>query len=262
MLTDLGATEQYMREQEKEHEREMLSLQWERYKAQSLTNQLLGDAVDAMSGSATNALVGLINGTQSWQQALANIGNTILSSVIGTIVQIGTEWVKQQLIGDTARTMATTKALAEAAALSSAWATPAYLANVATMGGAGATGLTGLTTGVAAAKTLGLAGARYNGGAVNGGNLYRVGENKVPELFQTNNGRQYMIPGENGRVIPGRDIGGGGGVNMPVTINVQTTNGFSDEDSRRLEQTMERVAMKMMARESQRPGGMLQPRRK
>lgn len=49
---------------------------------------------------------------------------------------------------------------------------------------------------------------------------------------------------------------------MPVNITVQTTNGFSDEDSRRLEQTMERVAMKMMARESQRPGGMLQPRRK
>lgn len=262
MLTDLGATEQYMREQEKAHEREMLSLQWERYKAQSLTNQLLGDAVDAMSGSATNALVGLVNGTQSWQQALANIGNTILSSVIGTIVQMGTEWVKQQLIGDTARTMATTKALAEAAALSSAWATPAYLANVATMGGAGATGLTGLTTGVAAAKTLGLAGARYNGGAVNGGSLYRVGEHGIPELFQTSNGRQYMIPGENGRVIPGRDLFSGGGINMPVNINVQTTNGFSDEDSRRLEQTMERVAMKMMARESQRPGGMLQPRRK
>ncbi|XQK56093.1 hypothetical protein ACOI36_15705 [Escherichia coli] len=99
MLTDLGATEQYMREQEKAHAQEMLSLEWERYKAQSMSNQLLGDTVDAMSGSATNALVGLVNGTQSWQQALANIGNTILSSVIGTLVQMGAEWVKQQLIG-------------------------------------------------------------------------------------------------------------------------------------------------------------------
>ena len=105
-------------------------------------------------------------------------------------------------------------------------------------------------------------GGRYNGGSVNGGSLYRVGEHGIPELFQTSNGRQYMIPGENGRVIPGRDLFSGGGINMPVNITVQTTNGFSDEDSRRLEQTMERVAMKMMARESQRPGGMLQPRRK
>lgn len=262
MLTDLGATEQYMREQERAHAQEMLSLEWERYKAQSMSYKLLGDTVDAMGGSATNALVGLVNGTQSWQQALANIGNTILSSVIGTLVQMGAEWVKQQLIGEAASAAATAKALAEATALGSAWATPAYLANVATMGGAATVGGTSLATGVAGAKALGLAGARYNGGAVNGSNLYRVGEGGKMELFTTTDGKQYMIPGENGRITPNRDLVSGGGVNMPVTINVQTTNGFSDEDSRRLEQTMERVAMKMMARESQRPGGMLQPRRK
>lgn len=262
MLTDLGATEQYMREQERAHAQEMLTLEWERYKAQSMSYKLLGDTVDAMGGSATNALVGLVNGTQSWQQALANIGNTILSSVIGTLVQMGAEWVKQQLIGEAASAAATAKALAEATALGSAWATPAYLANVATMGGAATVGTTSLATGVAGAKALGLAGARYNGGAVNGGNLYRVGEGGKMELFTTTGGKQYMIPGENGRITPNRDLVSGGGINMPVTINVHTTNGFSDEDGRRLEQTMERVAMKMMARESQRPGGMLQPRRK
>lgn len=262
MLEDLGATEQYMREQERAHAQEMLTLEWERYKAQSMSNQLLGDAVDAMSGSATNALVGLVNGTQSWQQALANIGNTILSSVIGTLVQMGAEWVKQQLIGEAASAAATAKALAEAAALGSAWATPAYLANVATMGGAATVGGTSLVTGVAGAKALGLAGARYNGGAVAAGSLYKVGEHGKPEIFQASNGSQYMIPGDNGRVIPNRDIGGDGGINMPVNITVQTTNGFSDEDGRRLEQTMERVAMKMITRESQRPGGILQPRRK
>ena len=49
---------------------------------------------------------------------------------------------------------------------------------------------------------------------------------------------------------------------MPVTINVQTTNGFSEEDGRNLENTMERVAMKLMRQESTRPGGMLAPRRR
>lgn len=262
MLTDLGATEQYMREQEKAHETEMLSLQWERYKAQSMTNRLLGDAVEAMSGSATNALVGLINGTQSWQQAIANIGNTILSSVIGTIIQMGTEWVKQQLIGEAASAAATAKALAEAAALGSAWATPAYLANVATMGGAGTAGLTGLTTGVAAAKTLGLAGSRYNGGAVNGGNLYRVGEGGKMELFTTTGGKQYMIPGENGRITPNRDLVSGGGINMPVTINITAENGWTEQDSAKLQETMKKVAMGVVIEQSTRPGGMIQPRRK
>ncbi|MCK3346443.1 tape measure protein [Escherichia coli] len=262
MLEDLGATEQYMREQERAHEQEMLSLQWERYKAQSMSNQLLGDAVDAMSGSATNALVGLVNGTQSWQQALANIGSTILSSVIGTLVQMGAEWVKQQLIGEAASAAATAKALAEATALGSAWATPAYLANVATMGGAATVGTTSLATGVAGAKVLGLAGARYNGGAVNGGNLYRVGEGGKMELFTTTDGKQYMIPGENGRITPNRDLVSGGGVtiNSPITIN--TTNGFSEEDSRRLEDTMKRVAMSVVREQSTRPGGMIQPRKR
>ena len=175
---------------------------------------------------------------------------------------MGAEWVKQQLIGEAANAAATAKALAEATTLGSAWATPAYLANVATMGGAGTTGLTGLTTGVAAAKTLGLAGARYNGGNVNAGNLYRVGEHGKPEIFKANNGSQYMIPGDNGRVISNRDIGGGGGVtiNSPITIN--TTNDFSDEDSRRLEEVMKRVAMGVCRQESTRPGGMLAPRRR
>ena len=262
MLEDLGATEQYMKEQERAHAQEMLSLEWERYKAQSMSYKLLGDTVDAMGGSATNALVGLVNGTQSWQQALANIGNTILSSVIGTLVQMGAEWVKQQLIGEAASAAATAKALAEATALGSAWATPAYLANVATMGGAATVGGTSLATGVAGAKALGLAGARYNGGAVNGGNLYRVGEGGKMELFTTTDGKQYMIPGENGRITPNRDLVSGGGVtiNSPITIN--TTNGFSEEDSRRLEDTMKRVAMGVVREQSTRPGGMLQPRRK
>ncbi|WWQ70368.1 hypothetical protein mEp013_87 [Escherichia phage mEp013] len=262
MLEDLGATEQYMKEQERAHAQEMLSLEWERYKAQSMSYKLLGDTVDAMGGSATNALVGLVNGTQSWQQALANIGNTILSSVIGTLVQMGAEWVKQQLIGEAASAAATAKALAEATALGSAWATPAYLANVATMGGAATVGGTSLATGVAGAKALGLAGARYNGGAVNGGNLYRVGEGGKMELFTTTDGKQYMIPGENGRITPNRDLVSGGGVtiNSPITIN--TTNGFSEEDSRRLEDTMKRVAMGVVREQSSRPGGLIQPRRK
>lgn len=262
MLIDLGATQQQLRQEEIAHEQQILDLKWQQWKKQGDINNMIGSMVDNLSNGAGSAFTGLLNGTQSLQESLANVGSTIISSVIGGLVQMGAEWVKQQLIGEAATAAATAKSLAEATSLGSAWATPAYLANVATMGGAGTAGLTGLTTGVAAAKTLGLAGARYNGGAVNAGSLYRVGEHGEAELFQTSNGRQYMIPGENGRIIPGRDIGGAGGVtiNSPITIN--TTNGFSDEDSRRLEEAMRRVAMGVCRQESTRPGGMLQGRRR
>ncbi|EGJ3266847.1 hypothetical protein IHK48_000195 [Escherichia coli] len=142
------------------------------------------------------------------------------------------------------------KALAEANALPFPANLPAY-----------AQAMSAGTQILSAIRGIAFGGGRYNGGAVNGGNMYRVGESNKPELFQSG-GRQYMIPGENGRIIPNRDISGGGGVtiNSPITIN--TTNGFSDEDSRRLEETMKRVAMGVCRQESTRPGGMLAPRRK
>ncbi|XQK56094.1 hypothetical protein ACOI36_15710 [Escherichia coli] len=154
--------------------------------------------------------------------------------------------------------------MGEAVALSSAWSTPAYLASVATMGGAATAGSAAMATGLAGAKALGLAGARYNGGAVNGGNLYRVGEHGKPEIFQSRNGEQYMIPGDNGRIISNRDIGGAGGGNVSINapISVYPQNGWSDEDAKKLQQDMEKICMGLIHRESSRPGGMLQPRRK
>lgn len=262
MLLDLGASQQQLRQEEIAHEQQILDLKWQQWKKQGDINAMIGSMVDNLSNGAGSAFTGLLNGTQSLQESLANVGSTIISSVIGGLVQMGAEWVKQQLIGEAATAAATAKSLAEATTLGSAWATPAYLANVATMGGAGTVGLTGLTTGVAAAKTLGLAGARYNGGAVNGGSMYRVGEHGVPELFQDNGGRQYMIPGDNGRIIPGRDLVGGGGLTMNNTFNIQANNGWTEQDSKALQQTIENTAMRLMQRESTRPGGMLQGRRR
>lgn len=261
MLIDLGATQQQLRQEEIAHEQQILDLKWQQWKKQGDINAMIGSMVDNLSNGAGSAFTGLLNGTQSLQESLANVGSTIISSVIGGLVQMGAEWVKQQLIGEAASAAAMAKSMAEATALGSVWAGPAYLANVATMGGAGTAGLIGLSTGVAAAKTLGVAGARYNGGAVNGGSLYRVGEHGEAELFQTNNGRQYMIPGDNGRIIPGRDIGGGNiSINAPITVYPQ--NGWSEQDSKALQQTIENTAMRLMQRESTRPGGMLQGRRR
>ena len=143
------------------------------------------------------------------------------------------------------------KALAEANALPFPANLPAY-----------AQAMSAGTQIISAIRGIAFGGGRYNGGAVGAGNLYRVGEHGKPEIFKANNGSQYMIPGDNGRVISNRDIGGGGGVtiNSPITIN--TTNGFSDEDSRRLEEVMKRVAMGVCRQESTRPGGMLAPRRR
>ncbi|EOU4674132.1 tail tape measure protein, partial [Escherichia coli] len=122
--------------------------------------------------------------------------------------------------------------------------------------------LTAGTQIISAIRGIAFGGGRYNGGAVNGGKLYRVGERGVPELFTSTGGKQYMIPGEGGRVTPGRDLVGGGGITMNNTFNIQANNGWTEEDSKALQQTIENTAMRLMQRESQRPGGILQPRRR
>lgn len=265
MLIDLGATEAQQKQALLEYEQQIRDLKWEQWQAQSETNSLIGACVSGLNGGMGNALTGLLNGTQSLSEVFANLGSSILNTVGNKLSEIAANWIADQLMMETqskATQASTTAGAVAAQGEIAAAAAPAAAATAASTGGSWAAAGAAALSAIMSLATSIFGGGRYNGGSVNGGSLYRVGEHGIPELFQTSNGRQYMIPGENGRVIPGRDLFSGGGINMPVNITVQTTNGFSDEDSRRLEQTMERVAMKMMARESQRPGGMLQPRRK
>ncbi|HBD4960178.1 TPA: tape measure protein [Escherichia coli] len=265
MLIDLGATEAQQKQALLAYEQQIRDLKWEQWQAQSQTNGLIGDCVNGLKGGMSNALVGLLNGTQSLSDVFANLGSNILGNVGNRLSDIAANWIADQIMMETqskATQASTTAGAVAAQGQIAAAAAPAAAATAASTGGSWAAAGSAALTAIMSLATSIFGGGRFNGGSVIGGNMYRVGEHNRPELFQTSNGNQYMIPGENGRVIPGRDIGGGGGINMPVTINVQTTNGFSDDDSRRLEQTMERVAMKMITRESQRPGGMLQPRRK
>jgi len=99
--------------------------------------------------------------------------------------------------------------------------TPAQkLANYAAIASAGASLLSNVAS-------ISYGGGREHGGPVSASSMYRVGEGGKPEIFKASNGSQYMIPGDNGRVISNRDIGGGGGgFNYSPTIQI---NGNPDE---------------------------------
>lgn len=73
---------------------------------------------------------------------------------------------------------------------------------------------------VSAISGINYGGARYNGGPVDAGSMYRVGEGGKPEIFKASNGNQYMIPGDNGKVISNKDMQGGGKeLNVSVVFN-------------------------------------------
>ncbi|EBE9007491.1 tape measure protein, partial [Salmonella enterica] len=152
------------------HQKRMAAM-WEEWQQQSEINSMLGAAVDSLQGGATNAITGLINGTQSLQEAFANIGTTILNSVVGSLVQMGIEWVKSQLMGQAAAAASLASTMAQATAAASAWAPAAMSASIATMGSAAAVGQTAYAGSLLAAKGMAVAGARYNGGPVDAGSM-------------------------------------------------------------------------------------------
>ncbi|HAX4942800.1 TPA: tail protein (tape measure) [Escherichia coli] len=194
-----------------EYEQARIAAQWEIYRNQSTGNELLATSLEGLQSGATNALTGLINGTQSLQEAMANVGSTIINSVIGSLVEMGMQWVKNQVMGQAAAAASLASTMAQATAAASAWAPAAMSASIATYGSAAAVGESAYAASLLSAKGLAVAGAREHGGPVSASSMYRVGEGGKPEIFKASNGSQYMIPGDNGRVISNRDMGGGGG---------------------------------------------------
>lgn len=243
-----------------QYEQARIAAQWEIYRNQSTTNQLMADAVDSLQSGATNAITGLINGTQSLQESFANIGTTILNSVVGSLVQMGIEWAKSQLMGQAAATASLASTMAQATVAASAWAPAAISASIATMGSAAAVGQSAYAGSLLSAKGMAIAGARYNGGSVSANSMYQVGENGKPEIYQASNGSQYMIPGDNGRVISNRDMQGsgsvGGSVVQHITFEINTTGGIDDATMAKMSQMMKQVSLNTI-RDQQRPNGLL-----
>lgn len=243
-----------------QYEQARIAAQWEIYRNQSTTNQLMADAIDSIQSGATNAITGLINGTQSLQESFANIGTTILNSVVGSLVQMGIEWAKSQLMGQAAATASLASTMAQATVAASAWAPAAMSASIATMGSAAAVGQTAYAGSLLAAKGMAVAGAREHGGPVSANSMYRVGEGGKPEIYQASNGSQYMIPGDNGRVISNRDMQGSGGVGgsvvQNITFEINTTGGIDDATMAKMSQMMKQVSLNTI-RDQQRPNGLL-----
>lgn len=247
-----------------EYEQARIAAQWEIFRNQSQANELLASSLEGLQSGATNALTGLISGTQSLQEAFANIGTTILNSVVGSLVQMGIEWVKSQLMGQAAAAASLASTMAQATAAASAWAPAAMSASIATYGSAAAVGQAAYAGSLLSAKGMALAGAREHGGPVSANSMYRVGEGGKPEIFKASNGNQYMIPGDNGKVISNRDMQGGGSDSIVQHINfeINTTGGVDQATIKQMESMMKRVALFQINDQANRPNGMIQPRRK
>ncbi|HCA9977707.1 TPA: tape measure protein [Klebsiella pneumoniae] len=218
---------------DRQYEQQRIAAQWEIYRNQSLGNEALAASFDALAGNASNALTGMITGSMSAQEAMQSLSSTVLNSLVNAFVQMGVEWARNAIMGATTQqtaiaattaaqvagiTTQTAASTAAAATTTAAWTPAAIMSSIASWGGAVAIGL-GAMAGVMA-----LAGKRKNGGPVSAGSMYQVGEGGKPEIYQASTGKQYMIPGDNGKVISNKDMQGGGGLNVQVVINNQASS--------------------------------------
>ncbi|HCB0184446.1 TPA: tape measure protein [Klebsiella variicola subsp. variicola] len=232
---------------DRQYEQQRIAAMWEVYRNQSLGNEAIAASFDALAGNASNALTGIITGSMSAQEAAQSLASTVLNSLVNAFVQMGVEWARNAIMGATTQQTAiaattaaqvagiTTQTAASTAAAittTAAWTPAAIMSSIASWGGAVAIGL-GAMAGVMA-----LAGKRKNGGPVSAGSMYQVGEGGKPEIYQASTGKQYMIPGDNGKVISNKDMQSGGRISVQVNVinqstgaTVQSADGYMQEGS-------------------------------
>lgn len=156
---------------EAQYRQQRMDAMWAEWQQQSLGAQLFGTALDSAMSTASNSITGLLTGTMSVQDAMRSLGSTVLNSLVNSFVEMGVQWVKSAVMGQTAQVaatatttaaqtagLATTTAASTAAAATTtaAWTPAAIVASIGSFGGAAAIGVGA----VLGALAMGIAGKR------------------------------------------------------------------------------------------------------
>ncbi|HHG1303937.1 tape measure protein [Klebsiella pneumoniae] len=221
-----------------QYEQQRIAAQWEIWRQQNAGYEVAAAAFDSFAGNASNALTDIITGSMSVSEAMRSLGSTVLNSVINSFVQMGVEWLKSVIMGQAGMTAASGMAIAQGQLIAASMAPAAAMTSLATAGANAVPAQAGIASTVGMAQALSIAGARYNGGPVSAGGLYQVGEKGKPEIYQASTGKQYMIPGDNGKVISNKDMQSGGGISVQVNVinqstgaTVQSADGYMQDGS-------------------------------
>ena len=177
---------------------------------------------EALENQVIGTFAAIATGAQDGKAAIASLAQSILTQMVGALIKMGI----QAVIGQTTAAATTSAAMGVIAV---AAAPAAALVSLATAGANAAPAGAGIATVTGIAESVAIAGGRQFGGPVNANSAYRVGE-AGPEIF-TSGGKNFMIPGENGKVIANDDLGGGGFTqnvtienNTPSKVTTSTSN--------------------------------------
>lgn len=188
------------------------------YRNQSRLHALQMDLISQVGDRTANMITGILSGQQSFSQAMTNMANTIMDTVVKAFIQAQTQAIMFQMVSGA------TSMFGGGASAASASST-------------GSSGGMGMST-----NWKSYVPGRATGGSVRGGSLYEMGELGI-ELLQSG-GKNYVVPDRDGNVIPNNKLASGGGSAGDVEINQTVNNYFTINGSgdQALLQAMETAA--------------------
>lgn len=190
----------------------------ELYRNQSKLHALQMDLISNVGDRTANMITGILTGQQSFSQAMTNMANTIMDTVVKAFIQAQTQAIMFQMVSG-------------ATSMFGGGASSASASSAGSSGGMGmSTGWNSYVPG------------RATGGSVRGGSLYEMGELGI-ELLQSG-GKNYVVPDRDGNVIPTNKLSSGDGNTGNVEINQTVSNYFTINGSgdQALLQAMETAA--------------------
>lgn len=190
----------------------------ELYRNQSKLHALQMDLISNVGDRTANMITGILTGQQSFSQAMTNMANTIMDTVVKAFIQAQTQAIMFQMVSG-------------ATSMFGGGASSASASSAGSSGGMGmSTGWNSYVPG------------RATGGSVRGGSLYEMGELGI-ELLQSG-GKNYVVPDRDGNVIPANKLASGDGNTGNVEINQTVSNYFTINGSgdQALLQAMETAA--------------------
>lgn len=243
-----------------EYERQRQALAEQAFIAQSAGNEFLMNSLSSFANTASNAIVGLIDGTLTAQDAMRGLATTVLNEAVSALVQIGLQTIKNAIVSQTVEkammagkaanaALYTTAIAAQVGVTTALAAQNAFMATAAipvvgpVLAPAAAAAAGGIAAGLGAPAVAAapVAGMRQYGGGAEAGSMYRVGESNRPEMFMGSSGKAFMIPGERGKVLSNSDLQGSGGWTVNVYNAPPGTTATVNNESRIIEVAVARA---------------------
>jgi len=233
---------------DREYEANKMAALEQMFVNESEMNALIIGSLDSLQSASTNVFSGLLSQTMTAKEAVSAFSNAIVNELIGSLVSVGLQYVKNAIISQSADKAMLTSQLATKAAAATAHtaAVAATVTELVALGAAGAFASTaaipivGLGLAPAASATAAgaigaigsaaiaaapIAGMRLYGGYTAPNSMYKVNENGKAEMFSDGKNDFLMTGSSGGKVTSASDLGG----SQPV-INITTVNNASGTD--------------------------------